>query len=137
MDGHGEGAWRVQAPGRRDRTAAVGAHRVRRSPEDAPVRPALLRRPSAWLSPSPGPWKRMEMTESVVRRMRVNPTLCTGYGYCAEIVPELIGVDDWGYPIVSSRPIEDDELLKLARRAVATCPRLALVVEESVAGRER
>jgi len=79
----------------------------------------------------------MEMTESVVRRMRVNPTLCTGYGYCAEIVPELIGVDDWGYPIVSSRPIEDDELLKLARRAVATCPRLALVVEESVAGRER
>jgi ferredoxin len=74
----------------------------------------------------------MEVTETVVRRLRVNPTLCTGYGYCAEIVPELIGVDDWGYPIVSSRPIEDDNLLALARRAVATCPRLALVVEESV-----
>ncbi len=66
-----------------------------------------------------------------VRRLRVNPTLCTGYGYCAEIVPELIGVDDWGYPIVSKQPIDSDRLLKLARRAVATCPRLALLVEES------
>jgi ferredoxin len=79
----------------------------------------------------------MEVTQTVVRRLRVNPTLCTGYGYCAEIVPELIGVDDWGYPIVNSRPIEDDDLLKLAKRAVATCPRLALVVEETVANSDR
>lgn len=67
----------------------------------------------------------------VSRRLRVNPILCTGYGYCAEIVPELISVDDWGYPIVSSREIDGDELLGLARKAVATCPRLALLVEES------
>jgi ferredoxin len=40
--------------------------------------------------------------------MRVNPILCNGYGYCAEIVPELISLDDWGFPIVSSRPIEDE-----------------------------
>ena len=73
----------------------------------------------------------MEVNASVRRRLRVNPTLCTGYGYCAEIVPELISVDDWGYPIVSSRDIEGDALLSLARRAVATCPRLALLVEES------
>lgn len=71
------------------------------------------------------------MSEVVRRRLRVNPTLCTGYGYCAEIVPELIGVDDWGYPIVSKAPVESDGLLKLARRAVATCPRLALLIEES------
>lgn len=77
------------------------------------------------------------MTDTVVRRLRVNPTLCTGYGYCAEIVPELIGVDDWGYPIVNSRPIENDDLLHLARRAVATCPRLALVVEETIASEQR
>ena len=64
-------------------------------------------------------------------RLRVNPTLCEGFGYCAEIVPELITVDDWGYPIVSLREIDDEELLKHARRAVATCPRLALLIEES------
>jgi ferredoxin len=66
-----------------------------------------------------------------VTRLRVNPTLCEGYGYCAEIVPELITVDDWGYPIVSPNEIESEDLLRLARRAVATCPRLALLIEES------
>lgn len=71
------------------------------------------------------------MSDAVRRRLRVNPTLCTGYGYCAEIVPELVSVDDWGYPILSKASIESDSLLKLARRAVATCPRLALLIEES------
>jgi ferredoxin len=74
----------------------------------------------------------MAVTEKVQRQLRVNPILCNGYGYCAEIVPELVSLDDWGFPIVSSRPIEDDKLLGLARRAVATCPRLALLIEETV-----
>ena len=68
-------------------------------------------------------------------RLRVNPTQCTGYGYCAEIVPELVGVDDWGYPIVDGRDIESDDVLKLARKAVATCPRLALLIDESAPSR--
>ena len=72
------------------------------------------------------------MSDGVERRLRVNPLLCTGYAYCAEIVPELIGVDDWGFPIVNTEPIHDDNLLSLARRAVATCPRLALLVEEKI-----
>ena len=72
------------------------------------------------------------MSDSVRRRLRVNPTLCTGYSYCAEIVPELITVDDWGYPIVSSREIDNDDLLRLAHKAIATCPRLALLIEESI-----
>ena len=67
-------------------------------------------------------------------RLRVNPTLCTGYGYCAEIVPELIAVDDWGYPIVDGREIESDDVVKLARKAIATCPRLALLLDESARG---
>jgi ferredoxin len=74
----------------------------------------------------------MAVSDEAQRRLRVNPILCNGFGYCAEIVPELISLDDWGFPIVSSRPIEDDKLLRLARRAVATCPRLALLIEETV-----
>jgi len=62
-------------------------------------------------------------------RLRVNPILCDGYGYCAEIVPELVSLDDWGFPILNPRPVENGEL-GLARRAVATCPRLALLLEE-------
>jgi ferredoxin len=60
----------------------------------------------------------------------VNPTLCDGVGYCAEIVPELITLDDWGFPVVDSRPIDDEALLHHAQRAVTTCPRLALLIEE-------
>jgi ferredoxin len=59
-------------------------------------------------------------------RLRVNPIRCDGARYCAEIVPELVGLDEWGYPIVSSATIDDPRLLRLAERAVSECPRVAL-----------
>ncbi len=72
------------------------------------------------------------MSDDIRRRLRLNPVACDGYGYCAEIVPELISLDDWGFPIVSSDPIDDDRAEHLAERAVATCPRLALMLEDVV-----
>jgi ferredoxin len=59
-------------------------------------------------------------TEIVVDRIA-----CDGYGMCAELLPELIDLDDWGYPIVEAGGVPD-ELLPHARRAVAICPVLAL-----------
>ncbi len=59
-------------------------------------------------------------------RLRVNPIRCDGAGYCAEIVPELVQLDDWGYPVVSSAPVGDARLVRLAERAVRECPRVAL-----------
>jgi ferredoxin len=50
---------------------------------------------------------------------------CDGYGMCAELLPEMIALDDWGYPIVSPADVPD-ELLEHARRAAAACPLLAL-----------
>ena len=70
------------------------------------------------------------MSELVQRKLRVNPILCDGYGYCAELVPERISLDDWGFPMVSAESIEDEEVLNHAQRAVGTCPRLALLLEE-------
>ncbi|HYM97794.1 MAG TPA: ferredoxin [Candidatus Sulfotelmatobacter sp.] len=61
----------------------------------------------------------------------MNPILCQGYGYCAEIVPERIALDDWGFPIINIEPIDDGRVLRLAERAVATCPRLALILEDA------
>ncbi len=55
----------------------------------------------------------------------VNPINCTGHGVCAELLPELISVDEWGYPIVDPRPVPV-ALDREARRAVAACPALAL-----------
>jgi len=60
-------------------------------------------------------------------RLRVNPILCTGHGLCAELLPEAIQLDEWGYPILSDQPIPK-ELKKLARRAVTDCPALALML---------
>ncbi len=59
---------------------------------------------------------------------------CDGRGYCAELLPEMIRLDDWGYPIVSSEPVPD-HLLDHARRAVAACPLLAIRL--AAAGRSR
>ncbi len=60
-------------------------------------------------------------------RLRVNPILCSGHGLCAELLPEQITLDEWGFPILSDDPISKD-LRKLARRAVTDCPALALLL---------
>lgn len=68
-------------------------------------------------------------------RLRVNPIACTAHGMCAELLPERIALDDWGYPIIED-PEVPDELLAHARRAVAACPTLALLLDrERGAGR--
>jgi ferredoxin len=67
-------------------------------------------------------------------RLRVNPIACDGHGFCAELLPELIRLDDWGYPIIESSDVPP-ELRELARKAVDTCPTLALLLEESGVGR--
>jgi ferredoxin len=61
-------------------------------------------------------------------RLRVNPIACTAHGMCAELLPERIALDDWGYPIIEDAEVPD-ELLAHARRAVAACPTLALLLE--------
>jgi ferredoxin len=61
-------------------------------------------------------------------RLRVNPIACEAHGLCAELLPELIRLDDWGYPIIDDGDVPP-ELVDLARRAVEICPTLALVLE--------
>jgi ferredoxin len=43
------------------------------------------------------------------------------------LLPELISADPWGYPIIGPGPVPQ-QLLPLARRAVAACPTLALML---------
>jgi ferredoxin len=60
-------------------------------------------------------------------RIVVNPIACVGHGICAELFPERITLDDWGYPVVDPAPIPP-ALEVHARRAVAACPTLALLL---------
>ena len=62
--------------------------------------------------------------------LQVNPIACEAHGICMELLPELITPDPWGYPIVARGPVPD-ELLGLARRAVNSCPTLALLLTRS------
>ena len=63
-------------------------------------------------------------------QLRVNPIACTGHGACAELLPELIELDPWGYPIVRSTAVPP-ALVPHARRGAATCPTLALLLERA------
>jgi len=60
-------------------------------------------------------------------QLRVDPVACTGHGACAELLPELIARDEWGYPIVAGQPVPRG-LRREARRAVSSCPALALAL---------
>jgi len=61
-------------------------------------------------------------------KLKVDMIACDGRGVCAELLPERIELDDWGYPIIDPSPISG-VVLEHARRAVAACPVLALKLE--------
>jgi ferredoxin len=70
-------------------------------------------------------------------RVILNPIACEAHGMCAELLPERIELDEWGYPIVAGEPVED-ELLAHARRAAQACPTFALLIErQSTRARRR
>jgi ferredoxin len=57
--------------------------------------------------------------------LRVDPIACDGRGVCAEVLPQLISLDDWGFPIIRAGPVPD-HLQGEAREALRICPKLAL-----------
>ena len=60
-------------------------------------------------------------------RVLVDPVACDAFGYCAELLPERVALDEWGYPVVDGAPVEG-RLVALAERAAAECPRRALLL---------
>jgi ferredoxin len=64
--------------------------------------------------------------------LTVDPIRCDGRGLCADLLPEMIRLDDWGYPILERREVPA-HLLGHAERAVKGCPVLALKLQ----GKER
>jgi ferredoxin len=57
--------------------------------------------------------------------IEVNPIRCEAHGLCAELLPERITLDEWGYPLIDGAPLPR-MLEDLARRAASVCPTLAL-----------
>jgi ferredoxin len=61
-------------------------------------------------------------------QIRVNAIGCVGHGLCAELLPEWIRLDQWGYPIIKDDAVPAG-LEAHARRAARACPTLALLLE--------
>jgi ferredoxin len=69
----------------------------------------------------------------VAVRLKVDWILCDGYGLCGDLVPDLIELDDWRYPILSAEAL-DGERLNEAQRAIDCCPMKALKLERVATG---
>ena len=63
-------------------------------------------------------------------RLRVDPIACDGRGLCAEVLPELITLDDWGFPIISDEELPPG-LMAAVGEAIRLCPLLALRLDRS------
>lgn len=57
--------------------------------------------------------------------LQIDRIRCDGHGLCAELLPELISLDDWGFPIIRAGTLPPS-LVEHAQRAVDACPVLAL-----------
>jgi ferredoxin len=60
-------------------------------------------------------------------RVKVNPIECKAHGVCAELLPEWIELDEWGYPVIDGGELPR-QLVAHAKRAAAACPTLALIL---------
>jgi methionine sulfoxide reductase heme-binding subunit len=110
------GGWRL--------ATAIRARIERSVP--APSRPTgLVRAPRA----RPGP------AGLTATSLRVDPVACTGHGLCAELLPELVSLDQWGYPLLADQPVPAS-LARRARRAVTDCPALALKLAAAAGPRD-
>ena len=70
--------------------------------------------------------------------LQIDRIRCDGHGLCAELLPEMISLDDWGYPIIKAGAVPAN-LIEYAHRAVDACPVLALRLARTAApvGRPR
>ena len=65
-------------------------------------------------------------------KLKVDWIACNGYGVCEAAAPDLIVLDDWGFPILPDGPVPRD-LLRQARKAINDCPMVALAWENKEA----
>ena len=76
----------------------------------------------------PGGYRLRRRDDQAAFGHSAGPQTWNGRGLCAEALPELITLDDWGFPIVSDQAVPL-RLLADARETTRLCPKLALWLE--------
>jgi ferredoxin len=65
--------------------------------------------------------------------LQIDWTRCDGHGSCAELLPDVLTLDEWGYPLPLEQAAEPQlprSAQRRASRAVKACPLAALRVVE-------
>ena len=55
-------------------------------------------------------------------KIKLDRTMCDGFGKCAEHAPTVFSLDEWGYASLATSPEVPDELQAAVRRALLDCP---------------
>jgi ferredoxin len=58
-------------------------------------------------------------------RLQLDPSACDGFGFCTDLLGELLARDEWGFPIIKEANVPA-QLEGYARQAAKACPRKAL-----------
>ncbi|MHB8313127.1 MAG: ferredoxin [Candidatus Dormibacteria bacterium] len=64
-------------------------------------------------------------------QLKVDMDRCQGHGICAVLAGDLVDLDQWGFPVITSDPLSEPAQLRRARWAVAACPARALQLESA------
>lgn len=62
-------------------------------------------------------------------KVRLEKSKCVGHAQCHAVDPDLFPIDDSGYSILEEREVRPEDA-QLTRDGVASCPEMALLIEE-------
>jgi ferredoxin len=62
-------------------------------------------------------------------RVRLEKSKCVGHAQCYAVDPDLFPIDESGYSILEEHEVPPEDV-ELIRDGVASCPEMALVIEE-------
>ncbi len=137
---------RMRTPRRRQPPRGLRAAGLRRRPGPSRTgeavrgrrRPAVVPHSATTLSPQGSLIIKPTdfLAPNTTLELRVNPIACDAHGLCAELLPEHVSLDEWGYPVIDRGPIRAS-LLPHARRVVSVCPTLALRLQNAPGPQQR
>lgn len=62
-------------------------------------------------------------------RVRLEKSKCVGHAQCYAVDPELFPIDESGYSVLEEREVRPEDA-ESTRDGVASCPEMALILEE-------
>lgn len=62
-------------------------------------------------------------------KVRLEQSRCAGHAQCYAVDPDVFPIDDQGYSTLEEHEVKPEDI-ELTRDGVASCPEMALIIEE-------